>query len=483
MQPIPPPPSQFANRGSPASVQPNPAAAVGAGGKVKVLPALSAPVALTATSASDADRLIEELMAEAERDPGLRELSGLNNNRGRMGPTAEAASPQQKYPMVKRPYRTQQDMIIRDEADHAASASSSRMMQSSSSVASRSKSADARPREGRIGGRPAPPPSAARLPGMTSAAPSGPPDAPAFMRTAASSDNLNQLQQDDVANVASVRDMVAMLEKNTKSQSANAYVRKWGCDLISPEPHTKTVTYRRERTRLEDSNGARHAANEEGEGRGGAAKRNTTYNWTKDDEFQRKHLIGLEQSMAAQYPQPQASQQQQQQQQDYADYGGGSNNEFRMSSHLADLDSLLGKQRRADEDDLEVQWPPPSVASPMPPPAEVYREQDFHIPQEMMQTAAAAANGSSSSADNYFENRRRQQLQQQQQQQQGQGQGSNVVEMDRQIKNIQNKFDTELDSLIDAYRDVQKSVQMTMTTGASASESTTVGGNFKGSLV
>merc|ERR1719367_1096347 len=143
---LPPPPSQFANRGSPS------ASALRAGGKVKVLPALSAPVALADTS--DADRLIEELMAEAERDPGLRQLSGLDRG-GRGRPTTPEALSPQKYPMVKRPYRTQQDMIIRDEVDDAAASHTSRMTQSSAgSFASRSKSADTRPREGRS--RPAP---------------------------------------------------------------------------------------------------------------------------------------------------------------------------------------------------------------------------------------------------------------------------------------------------------------------------------------
>ncbi len=47
-----------------------------------------------------------------------------------------------------------------------------------------------------------------------------------------------------------VKDLVAMIERNTKSESANAYVRKWGCDLISPEPHRKNVTYRRERKEM-----------------------------------------------------------------------------------------------------------------------------------------------------------------------------------------------------------------------------------------
>ena len=67
-----------------------------------------------------------------------------------------------------------------------------------------------------------------------------------------------------------------------------------------------------------------------------------------------------------------------------------------------------------------------------------------------------------------------------QQQLQSQQGSNNVVEVDRQIKNIQNKFDTELDSLIDAYRDVQKSVQMTVAS-SSASASTAVGGSVKGS--
>ncbi len=48
----------------------------------------------------------------------------------------------------------------------------------------------------------------------------------------------------------SVKDLVRMIEKNTSSESANPYVRRWGCDLISPEPHTKNVTYRRQRKEL-----------------------------------------------------------------------------------------------------------------------------------------------------------------------------------------------------------------------------------------
>ncbi len=44
-----------------------------------------------------------------------------------------------------------------------------------------------------------------------------------------------------------MKDLIRMIEKNTKSESANAYVRRWGCDLISPEPRARNVTYRSEK--------------------------------------------------------------------------------------------------------------------------------------------------------------------------------------------------------------------------------------------
>lgn len=54
-----------------------------------VLPALTGPIALSppsdkktrrpqaASASEDADQLIEELMREAEADPGLREMAGM----------------------------------------------------------------------------------------------------------------------------------------------------------------------------------------------------------------------------------------------------------------------------------------------------------------------------------------------------------------------------------------------------------------------
>ena len=52
----------------------------------------------------------------------------------------------------------------------------------------------------------------------------------------------------------SVKDLIAMMEQSTKTESINPYVRKWGCDLISPEPHKKSVTYRSEKRQIVDQN-------------------------------------------------------------------------------------------------------------------------------------------------------------------------------------------------------------------------------------
>ena len=58
-----------------------------------------------------------------------------------------------------------------------------------------------------------------------------------------------------------------------RSESANAYVRKWGCDLISPEPHRKNVTYRRERKEMPDERWMKKMANVK------------THMWANDDLF------------------------------------------------------------------------------------------------------------------------------------------------------------------------------------------------------
>ncbi len=435
-----PPPSQFANAGVGGST---------GGSKVKVLPALSAPVNLSSDSvAADADRLIEELMLEAERDPGLREMSGLSR-RQQARTTAESVV-RQKSPMAKRPYRTQQDMIIRDDTDSGGGGHAKHKM-FSSPYSNRSRSADTRTQASSSSLAAA----ASRHARQASSSMSRAGASVDVMKRATSSDNLEseilgEVVNDNVRN-HSVKDLVAMIEKNTNSESGNAYVRKWGCDLISPEPHTKNVTYRRERKRFE--NGDHHDGGGGGGGDRSGPKRLSTYNWTKDDEFQRKHLLGLEETMAASAFYAPPSQNQFIGNYDEA-YGGG-DSEFRMSSHVADLDSLLGRTR-TDDGELEVQWPPPSNAtSPVPPTLEAqaqspepqYRSQDFHIPRHVR---IATTNG----ADDYSGSRTG--FQQNQGMRYDSVGGTDVVDIDRQIKSIQNEFDSELDTLIDSYRQVQK---------------------------
>jgi len=62
---------------------------------------------------------------------------------------------------------------------------------------------------------------------------------------AGSIDNLTgEMMGEIVTTQHSVRDLVAQLESSVKAQSVNPYVRKWGCDLISPEPRRRNVTAR-----------------------------------------------------------------------------------------------------------------------------------------------------------------------------------------------------------------------------------------------
>ena len=72
---------------------------------------------------SEADRFIEQLMQEAQTDPKLRALTYGSGSDHPAAGSAPSAAPSSKpalnesYPMVARPYRTQQDMIIRDREE------------------------------------------------------------------------------------------------------------------------------------------------------------------------------------------------------------------------------------------------------------------------------------------------------------------------------------------------------------------------------
>ena len=309
-----------------------------------VLPPLSGPVKLSeqhqqqhsATSAStlamastttsnavvDADKLIEELMKEAERDPALREMSGL----GKMSAASSSEKNVTRFSNQQMHHRSAETSATGDRG----LLHSSRKAQQTSSSANRSKSADGRP-YGAASNRV----STKRAPG----------DGLYYPTT-------GEIMHEVVSDTDhhSVKDLVAMIEKNTRSESAHPYVRKWGCDLISPEPHTRNVTARFEKRQLVEEEGG-----QEGQ-RGGRRNRNSTYNWTKDDEFQRRYDIsdgggGILPSMNNNVNNNGADYQAYDD--DFFDRG-----DFQMSSHVADMDTLLGRSSITQEDQIEVQWPP-----------------------------------------------------------------------------------------------------------------------------
>jgi hypothetical protein len=67
---------------------------------------------------SEADRFIEQLMHEAQTDPKLRALTyGSENTAAGSAAGKQKPNLTESYPMVARPYRTQQDMIIREREE------------------------------------------------------------------------------------------------------------------------------------------------------------------------------------------------------------------------------------------------------------------------------------------------------------------------------------------------------------------------------
>ena len=73
---------------------------------------------------SEADRFIEQLMHEAQTDPKLRALTyGSDNNPSSAGAAKPHPNLTESYPLISRPYRTQQDLIIREKDDDKLSSS------------------------------------------------------------------------------------------------------------------------------------------------------------------------------------------------------------------------------------------------------------------------------------------------------------------------------------------------------------------------
>ena len=168
----------------------------------------------------------------------------------------ERADSRGPYPFIPRPYRTGADMIIRDRSEEPLDAGS-RMSRtperhamptrpyrtatdfkiddtsSRDAAYKRSQSAD-----GRVG----------KAFGVSD------PKTSSFKRTSSTDNFTGEMMREVVGDKQnrSVKDLVAQLETSTKSQSENAYIRKWGCDMISREPRKKNVTLRWERKDLPD---------------------------------------------------------------------------------------------------------------------------------------------------------------------------------------------------------------------------------------
>jgi len=241
---------------------------------------------IATSTAAEADVLIEELMEEAKNDPSFGVLDRLSSRPESAADTKPIPAPKKtskeekplqavlpiqmspadgdsrpgssmgapvpdKYPFIPRPYRTAQDMIIRDKSEERTEGRASRTpdkhsmpkrpyrtatdfkIEDTTDAYNRSKSAD-----GRLG----------------KAFKNQDPKLSSFKRTSSTENFTGEMMHEVVTDNEhkSVKDLVARLEKSTKAQSENPYIRKWGCDLISPEPRRRNVTCRYQRKQMPD---------------------------------------------------------------------------------------------------------------------------------------------------------------------------------------------------------------------------------------
>ena len=273
----------------------------------------------------------------------------------------------------------------------------------------------------------------------------------------------------------SVRDLVAMMEQNTRSESINPYVRKWGCDLISHEPHRKNVTLRTEKRQIVDQNELnrsleRHHQQQQQQQQQQQVRFQShqgsqlshqyhhfqqnqqqvkTFTWREDDLFKRKNKI-------------EASDQQQEKiiahQANHHSPSGRDDHDV-LDAHTAEMEDLLGRRPSFDHERSVVIWPPPSplppqdqnsYPSPMfspspPPPLAVPLPPSTPSPVPTIEMAPGPMpkksnlkKRSQSEGARRFSN-------------------SSLHEIDQQIVMIQNEFEAELDTLIDTYRHIQQS--------------------------
>ena len=205
---------------------------------------------IVTSTAAEADLLIEELMEEAKKDPSFGVVPGLTSRPESATAPAQVES-SGPAPFVPRPYRTAQDLIIRDKSEERTGGRQARpqekhnmnkrpyrtatdfKIEDSTDAYSRSKSADGRVNK----------PYTARDPKLSN-----------FQRTNSTENFTGEMMQEVVTDNdhRSVKDLISRLERGTKSESENPYVRRWGCDLISPEPRRRDVTCRYQKKQMPD---------------------------------------------------------------------------------------------------------------------------------------------------------------------------------------------------------------------------------------
>ena len=412
-------------------------------------------------NSNEADTFIEQLMQEAETDPKLRELTyGKNSSNHNIAAAASASGARNGHPPPRgqRPQRPAQEPAEVESSISRFQSGSSRSGRSAHRVQEESKMAAASAIAAAIGNR--------------SQSADGRLKRPDIYNDATEKLLNDQVQSgtpdpNAAQNCKSVRDLVNMMESNIKSESLNPYVRKWGCDLISPEPHKKNVTYRREKKQLVDEMQLRNTM-----------ERNKTFTWQQDDHFKRKHQIierendnsenncNNTENMVLNH---QASQ--------HSPSGRDDHDQY-LDNHTADLDDLLGRRPSLVTTDTEAErtlvvWPPPSPLPPAeenrypspvfspspPPPMQVIPlpprtpspspgpviESVPDVPMPALSPVPKKSNlkkRSQSEGTRRFSN-------------------SSLHEIDQQIVMIQNEFEAELDTLIDTYRNIQHSSRKT----------------------
>ena len=320
-----------------------------------VAPALPAPrlpptepAKIATSTAAEADVLIEELMEEAKNDPSFGVLTRLSSRPGsppapdteaaERGPPGggvqvlpsihqERADSRGPYPFIPRPFRSGADMIIRDRSEEPLDAGSRmsrtpdrhvmpsrpyrtatdfRIEDTGAKAAAYKRSQSADGRFGRNGSFSASDPKTS-----------------SFQRTPSTDNFTGEMMREVVTDVKnrSVKDLVSQLESSTKSQSDNAYIRKWGCDMISHEPRKKNVTLRWERKDMVDPQFASRLQNQYSD-----------YGGSRNSSRARNLSEG---SLSRE---------------DSPTYRSGDNSRFQMADYTADMEDLITDREHTEQD-------------------------------------------------------------------------------------------------------------------------------------